>query len=415
MEASVVPSQNRPSRAQEPIDELLQVTTKKAWLALLALGLALSSVLAWSIFGTVPVTVAGTGIIQLHEEGTRAVVAQGSGLLTHVAVAPGQDVKAGQAIAELAMPDLEQQIRAARKSLENITVERGQIDRFFQGYLAAQKKVTGEQFATYRKLGRDAAELADANRIMFESMNKLHKDGFATLSQVESARERYMSATQTQDQAVVNGLQAMAQQRALINQRDEALRQNGDRLIEARGQLDRLSAAAETGGKIKSPVAGRVLQVETQLHTMIASGTTVALIEVGQRRPSAIVYVPAAAGKRIQAGMRVEVSPTTVKPEQYGSIVGKVRWIGNYPATPAEMMRVLNNQALVNTFAATGPALEVIVDLSESKSAPSGFQWASMGPSLQITSGTIATGRITVESDAPITLVIPFFKWLFGL
>jgi HlyD family secretion protein len=245
---------------------------------------------------------------------------------------------------------------------------------------------------------------------------KLRRSGFATLTQEQTVREKLMAAAQDHDQANANVLQVDTQRQALVNQRDEALRGVNERLINARNSLASIEELLRVGKDVRAPVSGRIIQFESQLHTFVSPGTTVALIEFGREQSSAIAYVPAIDGKLITPGMRVEVSPTTTKPEQYGSIVGTVQSVGAYPATSADMMRVLNNQTLVNTFLAGGAPLEVLVSLHQDPSTVSGLEWTSVGgPPLKITGGTIASARITVENDPPITLVVPFFRRFLGI
>jgi len=56
----------------EQLDTLLHLTSPKAWLALIALGLVLLAVLAWGLFGSVPVEASGQGFLQRGDEGLRA-------------------------------------------------------------------------------------------------------------------------------------------------------------------------------------------------------------------------------------------------------------------------------------------------------------------------------------------------------
>ncbi|MEQ8232275.1 MAG: NHLP bacteriocin system secretion protein, partial [Gammaproteobacteria bacterium] len=46
----------------EQLEQLLEVTTRKAWISLYTVAGTLVAVLLWSIFGQIPITVDGSGI-----------------------------------------------------------------------------------------------------------------------------------------------------------------------------------------------------------------------------------------------------------------------------------------------------------------------------------------------------------------
>ena len=48
----------------------------------------------------------------------------------------------------------------------------------------------------------------------------------------------------------------------------------------------------------------------------------------------------------------MRVSPSTVKREEFGSILGKVTWAAEYPSTSRGMVRLLGNEALAQKLMA---------------------------------------------------------------
>lgn len=90
-------------RAVSPnqLDQIMQVTTPKGWLALLALaGLVLGAVL-WSILTTIPSTVSAQGVLA-RVGGVERVVARSSGQIQTIAVSEGAPVRRGQTLLTLA-------------------------------------------------------------------------------------------------------------------------------------------------------------------------------------------------------------------------------------------------------------------------------------------------------------------------
>ncbi len=90
-------------------------------------GLLLAVVLVgWSVFGSVPSMVLGSGIL-VPPEGLMDVVALGQGQVTEVDVAPGDTIASGDILARISMPQLEaerQSVLASLKSAKLWTEER---------------------------------------------------------------------------------------------------------------------------------------------------------------------------------------------------------------------------------------------------------------------------------------------------
>jgi len=114
--------------------------------------------------------------------------------------------------------------------------------------------------------------------------------------------------------------------------------------------------------------------------------------------------------------MEAKISPSTVKPEEFGFIKGKVTYASDFPDTPAELMRNFENEVLVKALTEAGPVTELHIEMDKNLKTPSGYQWSSpKGPSVTISGGTLCTAEIVTRWQAPITLVLPFLRRAFGL
>jgi HlyD family secretion protein len=79
-------------------------------------------------------------------------------------------------------------------------------------------------------------------------------------------------------------------------------------------------------------------------------------------------------------------------------------------------MRVLHNEGLVAALSATGAPFELYASLTIDANAPSGYRWTSgTGPEVGLFSGTLASGLVTVRTQRPIELVIPYVRGWLGL
>lgn len=166
---------------------------------------------------------------------------------------------------------------------------------------------------------------------------------------------------------------------------------------------------------VSSPHSGRVVEITLDEGQFIREGTRFLTLEQLDARLEAIVYVPLAEGKRVRPGMGVEIAPSTVKPEEFGFMRGIVRDVSPFPVTVEGMTRVLGAADLARQFSQSGQPYEVTVDLLPDPESYSGYRWSSPGPDLSIESGTSCSGKIIVEQQRPISLVIPLVKRKLGL
>ena len=130
----------------EKLDQLIKVTGPKAWIALLTVSLALSTGIAWAVFGKVKTKLNAVGVVlggQVHE-----VVATSSGQLVKLKVAIGDKVKEGDIIAAIQQPELIQQIESAKAVLADRKLEMGKLMSYgsqgsqLEGELISQNRVS---------------------------------------------------------------------------------------------------------------------------------------------------------------------------------------------------------------------------------------------------------------------------------
>ncbi|HHY28047.1 MAG TPA: NHLP bacteriocin system secretion protein [Desulfitobacterium dehalogenans] len=99
----------------EQLDQRIQVTSPKAWLALLAIGLILMSGVAWGLLGSIPTKIQGQGIL-LNNGGVFSLQHQASGQVSDIRVKAGQEVRQGDVVARIEQPELVAQIRGLLSS-----------------------------------------------------------------------------------------------------------------------------------------------------------------------------------------------------------------------------------------------------------------------------------------------------------
>ena len=398
----------------EQLDQLMQVTDPKGWLALGAMGALLLTSLAWGVFGSIPTEASGEGIL-LRQGGVSSLVAAENGQVEEILVSVGDVIQKGQVVARIRQEELLRQIQASRDKLADARAEYQDLVR----YAGEQRRLRDQDLAQQRtNLQRSVQALerqVELTRERMASERDLLKDGLIT-KQTLLASEQSLNTTQDQLASArldLNGLElkrieAEQQVDQQIQTREAQIR---DLEIELRERQARLGEAA----RVVSPHAGRVLELLVDRGDVVSPGTAILNLEVVSENLVAVLFVPATAGKRVQPGMAVRISPSTVKREEFGSILGRVTWAAEYPSTSRGMIRLLGNEALAQKLMQEGPPIQVNVALARDPSTPSGFRWSSStGPNLKISSGTLASGDVIVRQEAPINLVIPKVREKLG-
>jgi HlyD family secretion protein len=175
-----------------------------------------------------------------------------------------------------------------------------------------------------------------------------------------------------------------------------------------------LRAASE----VTAPYTGRILEIMTERGRMVGAGEPILSLDLTGRTVKeleAVIYVPPVHGKRVHPGMSIQISPSTVKQEEYGLMLGKVTYVSDFPATTKGMQRVLKNEQLVVALSGAGAPYEVHADLAVDPETVSRYRWSSSaGPPLKIQSGTLAVGNIEIAAKRPIELVMPWLRRLIG-
>ncbi len=397
----------------EQLDRLMHVTNPKGWVALIGLWVVLIFVLFWSVFGRLPTTIAGSGII-LSSEGIREVEVLASGVVTELRVRVGDAVSPGDTVARVGQPILRQQVQQAEDRLELLREERGRREDFTSSNASLETEVLD---AEREDLTRRQASISDRIHWLegrVEAEEEALTLGLVTPEAVQNTIQQLEAA-----RAELNGVEMKLQNNDLArlllsNRSSESIEDVDQRIRTAERDLQALRLQLEQSSIVLSPYAGYIREIRSDVGQLVVSGQSLVSVEMVDSPLQAVVFVPTE-GKRIQPGMEAHVSPVTVKREEYGYLLGTVSFVSPQPATREGMMRTLGNEILVEQLAGMGAPFLVEVDLLTDPDTPSGFQWSSgSGPPGTVDSGTMVGIEVVVEEQRPISLVIPAFRSLLG-
>ena len=123
----------------ERLDELMQITDPRGWIALASIFLLMLTATVWSIFGSLREKVTGSGIL-VRSGGVLEVVADTAGRITDIPVEPGDVISEGQAVAWIDQPDLLEQLQSSKTRLQVAERRRDDNTRFAREDAKLQKE-----------------------------------------------------------------------------------------------------------------------------------------------------------------------------------------------------------------------------------------------------------------------------------
>jgi HlyD family secretion protein len=462
-------------RLQSPdeFDQLLVAVDRKAWLILLTLVAVCAAGIAWTVFGRIPVTVDGYGVL-VNPGNVKGVQSPASGQVTSVEVRIGQHVARGDVLARLDQPELRKELEQLRAKKDNLIATHKAavaMDRRRQKLEVdsseRQRQYIVQQIA---KLGQLSGMLDERNKTFVSEQRKnLNKTEQLTVQlndsltkRLKTLRELKLEGLSSQD-LVLNAETSMTDSELRIAnlgvqrqelemrdiQREQSHLDNQNRLSDLALQLMQLDIAAQRlaqeltqnqqyrdnemrdlensisrgelrmdrESKVTSDCNGTVLEVAVQPGQVLGLGLRVATVEMDD--PSGkltnLSFFAVRDGKRITARDSARVTPSTVQREREGSIIGTVRHVSAFPVTEESVVNNVGNAEIARSLLQQGGAIEVEVDLERDPSSLIGYRWTSKGPDKKFSAGTTTTVRITIEQRAPITYLLPILRtWFKG-
>ena len=243
-------------------------------------------------------------------------------------------------------------------------------------------------------------------------------------------RELDIKETETQ-QKYLDNLSTISQLKAELQQLDtqikileqenlEASTGRQNQIQEVKHNIAKLHKQVEFNQEIKSPYSGCILELIASNGSVFNSGVTLGSIKIneGSEQISSVAYFPIGDGKKIKSGMKIYITPDTVRRERFGGIVGTVNQVSGFPITKEGATNLVGSPEVVEEIISkVGPVIEVQAQLNLDPSTSSGYKWSSsQGPkNLTITSGTTTIARVTIEKQAPIGLILPIFREWSGI
>jgi HlyD family secretion protein len=462
-------------RLQSPdeFDQLLVAVDKKAWFILLTLAAICAAAITWAVFGRIPVTVDGYGVL-VNPGNVKGVQSPATGQVTSIEARVGQHVARGDVIARLDQPELRKELEQLRAKRENtIAFHKAAVGMDQQrrkletdssekqrqyivqqigtlGSLAGlldqrSKSFVGEQRENLNKTERLTQQLNESLTKRLKTLRELKLEGLSSQDLVLAAEtsttdselrianlgvqrqelemrdiEREQTNLEQQNRLSDLALQLMqldiAAQR-LTQELTHNQKNRENELHELDNAIARLELRLERESRIISDCNGTVLEVAVQPGQVLGMGLRVATIEMDDPagKLTNLSFFAVRDGKRILVGDHARITPSTVQREREGSIIGTVRRVSTFPVTQESVINNVGNAEIARELLQQGGAIEVEVDLERDPTSYSGFRWTSKDPEKNFSAGTTTTVRITIEQRSPITYLLPILRtWFKG-
>ncbi len=459
----------------EKLDKLMQVVNPLDWLPLG--GLAALGVLGilWSVFGNLPITVTGKGVL-INPRRVVQFQSPISGQLQSLNVRNGQCVKKDDILGIIDPSDKKQQllqqrdkltqlkqqlaqtnlVRQQRTQLETdaITAERTSLKQRLQDTQKLAPRIQDEglnsisqQRRSLKQRLKDAKELTPIMKQRLAKQRELQKQGAISQERVLQAEQEYrqtrqnISEIQAQLQQLVvqetelqqkylENLNNITQIKAELEKLEtrskqleqdnlEATNNNKNQIQEVLQTIARLQKEVIDNSIIKSPHGGCIVEIAATVGQYLNPGTRLGTLQTAGKvnETMSVTYFAVENGKKIQPGMRILITPDTVKRTRFGGIIGEITDVSPFPITSEGASSVVGNPEVVQKLMGEGGGkIEAVAKLKLDSKTFSGYKWSSSsGPQLKISPGTTTTVRVTVEERSPITFVLPILREWSGL
>jgi HlyD family secretion protein len=399
----------------EQLDQLMKVSSAKAWAALLSVLVLLGMAVAWGFKGYITTTAPGQGVI-VRLGGVLNVVSTGSGVVTSLNAKVGGRIGKNQVIAQVAQPALVERIRAVREAIGEAQLQRSAANQIRTGSTRLQLDALNRQRENAQreiKVVQDEANLV-AEQVPVEA--ELLAKGLITRQQTFAAKQKLLDLEGRIAALNADLKRFDSDQYAIESQPRQADVEMQTRVTGLERELAGLRKELELSANVVSPYSGEVVELRVSPGTAVMEGVPLLSIQPDVDQLEVLVYVPSMMVKQVRTAMEAQVSPSTVRREEYGYLRAKVTSIADYPATPAAIMRNFQNESLVTALTSSGPVTEVHVQLIADTATRNGYQWSSpLGPPVKLSSGTMCTVLIVTRRQRPVSLILPSVKEMLGL
>tara|TARA_B100000073_G_C23689071_1_gene555683 strand:+ start:323 stop:1444 length:1122 start_codon:yes stop_codon:yes gene_type:complete len=357
----------------EKLNEPFRLVPKNYWTLLGSLSILSLSVILWSIFGRIPIRIAGRGVL-INQDGIRTIQSETPGRIKNIVGNVGDCFPANTILAEITPLDEKLEENENRERLSEMI----ELDKLEEA------------------MGQRRVKLLEAD---IERVKGLVEIGAISIDEISTRRRQLSSLKDNLLSRDSQRSQQITREKARINSiQDKVYNASNIRLLEDSCISDR----------------------SKQIGDFVQPGEVILTVTLAQDNPEleSLVYFDLKDGKRLKVGQPVKITPSTTKRQRHGAISGNITRINQIPIRKEALLSKLGRNTLVESIhqGVNKPMIEAFTTLNRDPNTISGYDWGGgSGPNIQLTPGTSTIARVIVEQRAPISYVIPLLRDLTGI
>lgn len=410
-------------RVQSPdrMDALPAVSPPVRVLLRVALALLALTAVAWFIFGVVETRVRGRCLI-ISPQGVTEITSSVEGRLGELRVRVGSMVQAGEIVAVIRRPGQEEQERKVNERLAELRQRQTTVQDLLRrgGQQGTQVSDRETELLAQRLRTLEARRAQLARRL--ETQRQLQQEGLITRQNLLATEQQYTDNRLESDQ-----IRSRIKQTAFGLEEERRQHQNEEaalalQVAEAERELATLRMQERELMQVRSPFAGRVVEIKAEQGRLVSFGDGLFVLERSAIEAQAnaatlpltsLIFVPGGDGKLVRAGMQAEVTPTTVKRQEYGFVRARVDAVSDFPASRDAIGQIIQNPSVVKEL--VGEVAPVQISASLLNHPTQGYAWsAAAGAAPPIRSGTLCDAEVIVRTQHPYQMVWPLLKKMTG-
>ena len=389
----------------EQLDQLLFITRPRYWLLLASVGLLMAGSIYWGFQGTVSTKVPGQGVI-VRVGGVVSVTSPSAGQVVNLEVKIGQTIHIGDILGTVDQPSLKEQIRLAHEAVQEAQGEHDRAVAIAKSQASLQVKAIDDQVSNHEREIRELEDQAKLAREQIPVEDQLFAKGLVTKKQTTDARQKVITL-ESQQATLRATIRSLEPQKFLSQSQPAQIDASTKaRVADLHRRLTGLESQMNGLTHIVSPYAGEVIEIKINAGGQVGLGEPLLSIQPALNQIEVIAYVSSSLAKQVITGMEVNVEPSTVKKQEFGTMAAKVTSVADYPSTKAALMRNFSSESLVQALASAGPVTEIHATLLTDTRGE--FIWSSSRiPPVSLSGGTLCNIQVVAREQRPIELVIP--------
>ena len=400
----------------ERLDEMMRLSQPRRWVAWSTLVIMVVLALLWAFwFGEMVERVTGQGIL-LPGGAMRTVEATSEGKVEKILVKIGDVVSEKSPLVRMSQKVGEFDLDQLQKKLNDLELKNTRLAADEERDLASQtSKISAQTAQAVRERNANLASFNEKNAAYLSAMNSLTKGD-------NEKRSLYAAAIAAHTAIQKYDSEIKRYESELLELQNRIKRQRDDRqleMAEVKREIAKQEVRNDSDSTIRVPLSysGRVADVLVREGGTVSPKDPVVRLEQIDKPLKALAFVPMKQGEGVRHKMVAQISPSTVKREEYGAMLGIVDAVIHQPQTKQGMVNDLGNETQVDEYLKKlGTPYRVEASLKDQPGSASGFEWTSArGPNTPITSGTPCELTVIVERKKPYLYLLARVKETLGL